>query len=52
VCELHDTREAVEILLGALGYEVTRVVLDAARDAINEHAFATAHDAAPPSAAP
>ena len=54
VCELHGTRAAIEQLLPELGYEVTRVVRDTARDDWNEHAFAhpAAPGATPPSAAP
>jgi FkbM family methyltransferase len=54
VCELHGTRAAIEKLLPELGYEVTRIVRDTARDAWNEHAFARpeAPGATPPSAAP
>jgi FkbM family methyltransferase len=54
ICELHDTRAAIEELLPQLGYEVTRIVRDPARDARNEHAFArpAGPGATPPSAAP
>jgi FkbM family methyltransferase len=54
ICELHDTRAAIEELLPQLGYEVTRIVRDPARDAWNEHAFArpAGPGATPPSAAP
>jgi FkbM family methyltransferase len=50
ICELHHTREAIEALLPALGYEITRVVRDAARDDWNEHVFASARQGAPSSA--
>jgi FkbM family methyltransferase len=40
ICELHGTRAAIEELLPRLGYELTRVVRDTARDEHNEHAFA------------
>jgi FkbM family methyltransferase len=54
VCELHGTRGAIEELLPQLGYEITRIVRDTARDAWNEHAFArgVGPGATPPSAAP
>jgi FkbM family methyltransferase len=55
VIELHDTQEPIERLLPELGYELTRIVRDPARDVLNAHAFAsprTGRDAAPPGTAP
>jgi hypothetical protein len=40
VCELHHTRAAIGELLPQLGYGISRVVGDPAREAWNEHAFA------------
>jgi FkbM family methyltransferase len=44
ICELHSTRAAIEELLPQLGYRLTRIVRDTARDAWNEHAFARPSD--------